>query len=142
MTPRVRLLDLLFLVGLASEAAGTDHHLCRGDVMQILKVADAGISRPFGDERTVHQAFGPSGFSAEDADPFLMCDHYARVSTGVAVHEDDFPVDWHPHRGMDILTYMKTGVGRHADSMGNRETFATPGMQWASCGSGLEHAED
>lgn len=50
-------------------------------------------------------------------------------------------VDWHPHRGMDILSYIKTGLGRHGDSMGNRETFATPGMQWISCGSGIEHAE-
>ena len=108
--------------------------------MRILSIAPAGITHPFGDERTVMQAF-PAGVSTEDADPFLMCDRYARVSTGVAKH-DDFPVDWHPHRGMDILTYMKSGVGRHADSLGNRCTFATPGMQWVSCGSGIEHAED
>ena len=52
---------------------------------------------------------------------------------------DRFPVNWHPHRGMDILSYLKTGVGRHGDSMGNRENFETPGMQWISCGSGIEH---
>ncbi len=43
--------------------------------------------------------------------------------------------------GMDICTYMKEGVGRHADSLGNRETFNTPGVQWCSVGSGIEHAE-
>ncbi|RYY70887.1 hypothetical protein EON63_22155 [archaeon] len=34
------------------------------------------------------------------------------------------------YRGMDILTYLQEGVGRHADSLGNREEYATPGMQW------------
>ena len=44
--------------------------------------------------------------------------------------EDEFPVGWHPHRGMDILTYIVQGQGRHADSLGNRCTFESPGMQW------------
>jgi redox-sensitive bicupin YhaK (pirin superfamily) len=42
---------------------------------------------------------------------------------------------------MDICTYLKQGIGRHADSMGNRGTFKTPGMQWISVGNGIEHAE-
>ena len=42
---------------------------------------------------------------------------------------------------MDILTYLVRGVGRHADSLGNRETYATPGAQWISVGSGIMHAE-
>lgn len=41
----------------------------------------------------------------------------------------------------DLLTYLVQGVGRHADSMGNREEFIAPGMQWLSAGSGIEHAE-
>jgi hypothetical protein len=36
---------------------------------------------------------------------------------------------------------MIAGTGRHADSMGNRETFESPGLQWISVGSGIEHAE-
>jgi len=70
-----------------------------------------------------------------------MCDYFDFPSNGPVKHEDDFPVDWHPHRGMDILSYLKTGLGRHGDSLGNRETFETPGMQWMSVGSGVEHAE-
>jgi redox-sensitive bicupin YhaK (pirin superfamily) len=50
-------------------------------------------------------------------------------------------VPWHAHHGMEILSYMVEGCGRHADSMGNRETFASPGFQWMSVGSGIEHAE-
>uniref|UniRef100_A0A0G4IFC9 Pirin N-terminal domain-containing protein n=1 Tax=Chromera velia CCMP2878 TaxID=1169474 RepID=A0A0G4IFC9_9ALVE len=108
--------------------------------MRVTRIGRAGLTRPFGDERTVTQAF-PSGVKTEDADPFLMCDFFNMPSSGEALHEDDFPVDWHPHQGQTVVTYLKTGVGRHADSLGNRETFRTPGMQWMNCGSGVEHAE-
>ena len=108
--------------------------------MPIIRVASAGRVHPFGDERTVSQAF-PSAVTEHEADPFLMCDFFDMPSEGVVSHPDSFPIDWHPHRGMDILTYLIAGVGRHGDSMGNRENFATPGMQWISCGSGIEHAE-
>mmetsp|Transcript_14776 Transcript_14776/g.30567 ORF Transcript_14776/g.30567 Transcript_14776/m.30567 type:complete len:285 (-) Transcript_14776:80-934(-) len=71
-----------------------------------------------------------------------MCDYFDMPeSKGNARHEDDFPIGWHPHRGMDIASYLKSGLGRHGDSLGNRETFSTPGMQWMSVGSGVYHAE-
>ena len=108
--------------------------------MRILRLAPAGITHPFGDARTVTQAF-PSAIPSKESDPFLMCDHFAMPSPGVSTHPDDFPVAWHPHRGMLVLTYLKTGTGRHADSLGNRETFETPGLQWIMAGSGIEHAE-
>ena len=110
-------------------------------LMGIKRVAKQGITHPFGDSRSVKQAF-PAGINTEDADPFLMCDYFdMKESKGKASHDDEFPVDWHPHRGFDIATYLRTGTGRHADSLGNRETFSTPGMQWMSVGSGVEHAE-
>jgi len=110
--------------------------------MPILKVVPAGITHPFGDDRSVLQAF-PAAIPAAQADPFLMCDDFSTggVSRGKSTDPDHFPVGWHPHRGMDILSYMKHGVGRHGDSMGNREEIETPGMQWIACGSGIEHAE-
>jgi redox-sensitive bicupin YhaK (pirin superfamily) len=102
----------------------------------------AKITYPTGDPKfSVLQAF-PAPLSAEETDPFLMCDFFGpAISKGLASHPDDFQVGWHPHRGMDILTYMKEGVGRHADSLGNRGEFLSPGMQWISVGSGIEHAE-
>jgi redox-sensitive bicupin YhaK (pirin superfamily) len=110
-------------------------------LMGIKKVVQQGITHPFGDHRTVKQAF-PSAIPSEQSDPFLMCDYFfAEETTGPARHEDDFPVDWHPHRGFDICSFLKSGVGRHGDSLGNRETYSTPGMQWMSTGSGVEHAE-
>jgi quercetin 2,3-dioxygenase len=76
------------------------------------------------------------------SDPFLMCDYFHMTETEPPVTNPDlFPIDWHPHRGFDIASYMKSGVGRHGDSLGNRETYETPGMQWMSTGSGVVHAE-
>lgn len=109
--------------------------------MTINTIAKQVITRPFGDSRTVNQAF-PAAIPSEHSDPFLMCDYFESVqSTNKAEHADDFPVNWHPHRGMDIASYLRTGTGRHGDSLGNRETFDSPGMQWMSVGSGVEHAE-
>lgn len=108
--------------------------------MRILRLAQAGITHPFGDARTVTQAF-PSAIPSQQSDPFLMCDDFDMPSAGVLTDPDEYFVDWHPHRGQLVLSYFKTGVGRHADSMGNRETFPTPGLQWIIAGSGIEHAE-
>jgi hypothetical protein len=110
-------------------------------LLAILQIAKQGITHPFGDARSVKQAF-PSGIPSKLSDPFLMCDYFDMKETkGPASHEDDFPIDWHPHRGFDIASYLKSGTGRHGDSLGNRETFSTPGMQWVQTGSGVEHAE-
>jgi redox-sensitive bicupin YhaK (pirin superfamily) len=70
-----------------------------------------------------------------------MCDFFGPMESDGISTEDEFPIGWHPHRGFDICTYLSEGIGRHADSMGNRETFSAPGMQWCSVGSGIEHAE-
>lgn len=107
--------------------------------MAIKKIAKHGTSHPFGDHRSVQQAF-PTGIPSKESDPFLMCDYF-NMAEIKASHEDDFPIGWHPHRGMDIASYIKKGLGRHGDSLGNRETFSGPGMQWMSVGSGVEHAE-
>ena len=102
----------------------------------------AKITHPTGDPKfSVMQPF-PAAFAPEESDPFLMLDQFGpMVSAGIEQDPDSFPVAWHPHRGMDLLTYLTEGVGRHADSMGNREEFTAPGMQWISAGSGIEHAE-
>eukprot|EP00597_Dinobryon_sp_UTEXLB2267_P003453 CAMPEP_0170068444 /NCGR_PEP_ID=MMETSP0019_2-20121128/7420_1 /TAXON_ID=98059 /ORGANISM="Dinobryon sp., Strain UTEXLB2267" /LENGTH=320 /DNA_ID=CAMNT_0010276097 /DNA_START=48 /DNA_END=1010 /DNA_ORIENTATION=- len=111
-------------------------------MMKVKSIKMSKKTHPTGDPKfAVMQAF-PAGISAEEADPFLMCDHFGpTLSTGRETDPDKFPVGWHPHRGMDILTYMVEGGGRHADSLGNRGEFPSPGMQWISVGSGIEHAE-
>lgn len=128
------------LVSLPGALAIAETMSCVRSAMRVLRVATAGTAHPFGDERTVRQAF-PKAIAAEDADPFLMCDNFAFAPEKAKFGEDEFPIGWHPHRGMDILSYQKTGLGRHGDSLGHRETYETPGIQWMSCGSGVEHAE-
>ena len=87
--------------------------------MRMLSLHKAQVTYPTGDKSfSVMQSF-PAVVSAEDADPFLMCDHFGpTLSTGKETDPDKFPVNWHPHRGIDLLTYMIQGVGRHADSLG------------------------
>lgn len=110
-------------------------------MLRILAIKAAKVTHPTGDPKfKVLQSF-PAAFTAEEVSPFLMLDHFGpMISTGLT-GEDQFQVPWHPHRGQDLLSYMISGNGRHADSMGNRETFASPGIQWISAGSGIEHAE-
>eukprot|EP00756_Hemistasia_phaeocysticola_P006769 Hpha_TRINITY_DN13987_c0_g8::TRINITY_DN13987_c0_g8_i1::g.35988::m.35988/K06911/K06911; uncharacterized protein len=114
---------------------------CTAD-MPIRELLRAQKATPTGDPKFVVDQAIPGPSTAEVCDPFLMCDHFGpRENTGKSQDPDHFPVGWHPHRGMDILTYMVKGRGRHADSLGNRESFMAPGMQWMSVGSGVEHAE-
>lgn len=110
--------------------------------MRCLKIDTASIAHPTGDPTfAVLQPF-PSAIPPEESDPFLMCDEIGpKLSSGVAKGPDDFPVNWHPHVGMDIMSYYKQGRGRHGDSLGNRTSFTSPGFQWCSVGSGIEHAE-
>jgi len=108
----------------------------------VKSIRKAEITYPTGDPKfSVLQAF-PAAFSAEESDPLLMLDHFGpTISPGSETDPDSFPIDWHPHRGQALLTYMVQGVGRHADSLGNRETFSSPGAQWCFAGSGIMHAE-
>lgn len=110
--------------------------------MRCVEVRRAEVAYPTGNKDfKVMQPF-PSAVSAEEADPFLMCDEFGPApSKGRAKDPDSFQVGWHPHIGMDIMTYLLQGHGRHADSLGNRNEFDSPGFQWCSVGSGIEHAE-
>lgn len=111
-------------------------------LMKVMETRMSRVAYPTGDKSfAVMQAF-PAAFRPEESDPFLMCDKFGpTLSEGAIQDPDEFPINWHPHRGMDLVTYLLEGVGRHADSMGNRKSFASPGMQWCSAGSGIEHAE-
>jgi hypothetical protein len=69
------------------------------DMMPVLGVRAGKVTYPTGNPKFgVMQAF-PAAFSAEEADPFLMCDEFGpMVSPGPVSDPDEFPVDWHPHR--------------------------------------------
>jgi redox-sensitive bicupin YhaK (pirin superfamily) len=70
-------------------------------------------------------------------DPFLLLDHF-----GSGNPEDylaGFP--WHPHRGIETVTYMIAGRVEHGDSIGNEGIIQTGDVQWMSAGSGIIHQE-
>ena len=83
----------------------------------------------------LHRAFGFQ--DPTELDPFLLFDdfrndipeHYLR----------GFP--WHPHRGIETITYVLAGEVDHGDSLGNTGTLGAGDVQWMTAGSGILHQE-
>ena len=70
-------------------------------------------------------------------DPFLLLDHFDSVSPGD--YEAGFP--YHPHRGIETVTFVRKGEIRHGDSLGHRGTIGAGDIQWMTSGSGIMHEE-
>ncbi|MFA6954898.1 MAG: pirin family protein [Thermoanaerobaculia bacterium] len=83
----------------------------------------------------LHRAigFGPP----EQYDPFLLLDDFR--SDEPDEYQNGFP--WHPHRGMETITYVLAGEVEHADSLGNKGVIAPGDVQWMTAGSGIIHQE-
>jgi len=73
----------------------------------------------------------------EDFDPFLMMDAFD--STDPSDYIKGFP--WHPHRGIETVTYLIHGHIEHGDSLGNRGSILDGGCQWMTAGGGILHQE-
>jgi redox-sensitive bicupin YhaK (pirin superfamily) len=83
----------------------------------------------------LRRAFGFG--NTEDFDPFLLFDDFRNESP-----EDylaGFP--WHPHRGIETITYVLAGEVTHGDSLGNAGTLGAGDVQWMTAGSGILHQE-
>ncbi|NLX92553.1 MAG: pirin family protein, partial [Clostridiales bacterium] len=72
-----------------------------------------------------------------DFDPFLMLDGFD--STDPDDYIKGFP--WHPHRGIETITYLVKGKIEHGDSLGNKGTINDLECQWMTAGSGIIHQE-
>jgi len=83
----------------------------------------------------LHRAFGYQETS--DFDPFLMLDDFRNDDP--EKYLPGFP--WHPHRGIETITYMLEGSAEHGDSIGNRGTIHRNEVQWMTAGSGIIHQE-
>ncbi len=70
-------------------------------------------------------------------DPFLLLDDFH--GTDPSQYLAGFP--WHPHRGIETITYVLEGRVEHGDSMGNRGVIARGDVQWMTAGSGIIHQE-
>ncbi len=73
----------------------------------------------------------------KDFDPFLMLDAFD--SKDPADYVKGFP--WHPHRGIETITYLISGEIEHGDSLGNRGSILDGDCQWMTAGSGIIHQE-
>jgi quercetin 2,3-dioxygenase len=70
-------------------------------------------------------------------DPFLLLDHFKSENPDDYIK--GFP--WHPHRGIETITYVLDGEVEHGDSMGNRGVIRPGDVQWMTAGSGIIHQE-
>lgn len=78
------------------------------------------------------------GFTApETFDPFLLFDDFR--SDTPAEYVAGFP--WHPHRGIETITYVTAGTVEHGDSLGNKGAIGTGDVQWMTAGGGIVHQE-
>jgi redox-sensitive bicupin YhaK (pirin superfamily) len=83
----------------------------------------------------LHRAIGLG--PPEAYDPFLLLDDFR--SDAPSDYRPGFP--WHPHRGMETITYVLRGEVEHRDSLGNRGVISPGDVQWMSAGSGIIHQE-
>lgn len=83
----------------------------------------------------LHRAFGFR--EPERHDPFLMFDDFRNDDP--AAYTQGFP--WHPHRGIETITYVLNGTVEHGDSLGNTGTLGAGDVQWMTAGSGIMHQE-
>ena len=83
----------------------------------------------------LYRAFG---FNAPDThDPFLLFDDFRNEKPDAYLA--GFP--WHPHRGIETITYVLSGSIKHNDSLGNSGTLSDGDVQWMTAGSGIMHQE-
>ncbi len=83
----------------------------------------------------LRRAFGFG--TTTDFDPFLLLDDFRNDNP--EEYMAGFP--WHPHRGIETITYVLAGTVEHGDSLGNRGAIAAGDIQWMTAGSGIIHQE-
>jgi redox-sensitive bicupin YhaK (pirin superfamily) len=83
----------------------------------------------------LRRAFGFG--TTSDFDPFLLLDDFRNDNPDAYLA--GFP--WHPHRGIETITYVLAGTVEHGDSLGNRGRMGAGDVQWMTAGSGILHQE-
>ncbi len=83
----------------------------------------------------LRRAFGFGNTS--DYDPFLLFDDFRNENP--EDYRAGFP--WHPHRGIETITYVLAGTVNHGDSLGNTGALKAGDVQWMTAGSGILHQE-
>jgi redox-sensitive bicupin YhaK (pirin superfamily) len=94
-------------------------------------------SKPTIEGAGVHLRRGFGFGNTTDFDPFLLFDDFRNDKP--EDYSAGFP--WHPHRGIETITYVLAGEVEHADSIGNRGSIAPGDIQWMTAGRGIVHQE-
>jgi len=104
---------------------------------KVRKIQKIWKSQPTIEGAGVHlkRAFGY--YQVPQLDPFLLLDDFR--SNNPDHYLQGFP--WHPHRGIETITYVLRGSVEHGDSMGNRGVISPGDVQWMTAGSGIIHQE-
>ena len=104
---------------------------------EVRKIKNLSKSKPTIEGAGVHlkRAFGY--YEVPSFDPFLLLDDFH--SDNPQDYIAGFP--WHPHRGIETVTYMNHGEVRHGDSLGNSGIIQSGDIQWMTAGSGIIHEE-
>ncbi len=91
---------------------------------QVMEGAGVLVNRVFGHGQT------------REFDPFLMLDYF-----NIEENKESPGFPWHPHKGMETITYILKGNAKHEDSMGNSGIISDGELQWMSAGKGIYHQE-
>lgn len=83
----------------------------------------------------LHRAFGY--YEVPKYDPFLLLDDFGSDNP----HDYIMGFPWHPHRGIETVTYVFAGSVKHKDSLGNAGEIGSGDIQWMTAGSGIIHEE-
>ena len=104
---------------------------------KVKKVSKVWKSKPTLEGAGVHLKRGFGFHEVPQLDPFLLLDDFH--SDNPAHYLKGFP--WHPHRGIETITYVLHGKVEHGDSMGNQGIISSGDVQWMTAGSGIIHQE-
>jgi redox-sensitive bicupin YhaK (pirin superfamily) len=105
--------------------------------MSFRAVKSESVARPTMEGAGVHlhRAFGFG--EPSESDPFLLFDDFRNDDP--RAYAAGFP--WHPHRGIETITYVLDGEVEHSDSLGNSGVLGAGAVQWMTAGSGIMHQE-
>ena len=100
-------------------------------------VAQIVVPEPVVEGAGVHLRRSIGTRRLDHLDPFLLLDHFESVRP--EDYEPGFP--YHPHRGIETVTFVRVGEVRHRDSLGHQGTIGAGDIQWMTSGSGILHEE-